>query len=160
VSLFSPTEGPRVFALPPGADFSAALVAGLEARLKGQPPEAMARIDLWVNTQRARRSLVAAFAAGPPRLLPRIRVVTTLATDPLAPLPAGPPHRCSGDGSNWHGWSRRSCGTRRISRPARRPSTSPTASRTCSTRCRARASTPPRWRRSMPASTPRTGSAA
>ena len=43
------TDGPRVFALPPGVDFSRALVAGLDARLAGQPPEAMARVEIWVE---------------------------------------------------------------------------------------------------------------
>ena len=40
------TPGPRLFALPPGVDFPPALVAGLRARLAGQPPEAMARVTL------------------------------------------------------------------------------------------------------------------
>jgi ATP-dependent helicase/nuclease subunit B len=85
VTLFAPVEGPRVFALPPGVDFSRALIAGLDARLAGQPPEATARVEIWVNTQRARRALAAKFATGPARLLPRIRVVTELADDPLGP---------------------------------------------------------------------------
>ena len=56
--LFPPAEGPRVFALPPGADFCRALGDGLDARLAGQPPEATARVEVWVNTRRARRALV------------------------------------------------------------------------------------------------------
>ena len=39
--------------LPPGVDFARALVAGLDARLAGQPPEAVARVEIWVNTRRA-----------------------------------------------------------------------------------------------------------
>ena len=70
--LFPPATGPRVFALPPGVDFARALVAGLDARLAGQPPEAVAQVEIWVNTRRARRRLAAAFAEGPARLLPRI----------------------------------------------------------------------------------------
>jgi double-strand break repair protein AddB len=89
--LFPPADGPRVFALPPGADFSRALIAGLDARLAGQPPEAVARVEIWVNTRRARRTLAARFAEGPARLLPRIRVVTELADDPLAPVELPPP---------------------------------------------------------------------
>lgn len=93
MTLFAPSAGPRVFGLPPGVDFSRALVAGLEARLAGQPPAAMARVEIWVNTRRARRALVSLLASGPARLLPRIRVVTELADDPLAPvaLPPAPP---------------------------------------------------------------------
>jgi double-strand break repair protein AddB len=83
--LFPPSDRPRVFALTPGVDFAAALIAGLDARLAGQAPEAVARVELWVNTQRTRRALVTRFAEGPARLLPRIRVVTELAADPLAP---------------------------------------------------------------------------
>ena len=91
MSLFPPATGPRVFALPPGVDFGRALVAGLEARLAGCPPEALADVEIWVNTQRARRRLAELMATGPPRLLPRIRVVTELASDPLAPLDLPPP---------------------------------------------------------------------
>ncbi|WP_273522005.1 double-strand break repair protein AddB [Rhodosalinus sediminis] len=94
--MFGPEEGaPRLFGLPPGADFPAALVAGLRARLAGAPPEAMARVELIVNTERMARRLRAIFDAGPPVLLPRIRLVTDLseAAD-LADLPpAVPPLR-------------------------------------------------------------------
>ncbi len=89
--LFAPAGGPRVFGLPPGVDFTRALVAGLEARLGDAPPEALARVEIWVNTRRAARALAEAFAAGPPRLLPRLRVVTDLAADPRAPLDLAPP---------------------------------------------------------------------
>jgi ATP-dependent helicase/nuclease subunit B len=83
LAIFPTRLGARVFALPPGADFIAALVAGLEARLAGHPPEAMARVTIWVNARRAERSLRTALATGPARLLPRIHVLGDLATDPL-----------------------------------------------------------------------------
>ncbi|MBP7001395.1 PD-(D/E)XK nuclease family protein [Amaricoccus sp.] len=83
--LFSPSDGPRVFGLPPGADVCRALVAGIDARLGEAPPEALARVEIWTNTRRARRALMAAYAGGPARLLPRIRVVAELANDPGAP---------------------------------------------------------------------------
>ena len=89
--LFPPAEAPRVFALPPGADFCRALVDGLDSRLADQPPEAAARVEVWVNTRRARRALVEEFSARGPRLLPRIRVVTDLADDPLGPADLPPP---------------------------------------------------------------------
>ena len=91
MTLFVPSPRPRIFGQPPGADFTRALIAGLDARLAGQPPEAAARVEIWVNTQRARRALIADLAAGPARLLPRIRVVTELAADPLAPVALPPP---------------------------------------------------------------------
>ncbi len=90
-ALFPPSDGPRVFALPAGVDFSRALVEGLDARLAGQPPEAAAHVEVWVNTRRAARALVALLASGPVRLLPRIRVVTELADDPLGPAELPPP---------------------------------------------------------------------
>lgn len=92
--MFDPTDRPRFFGLPPGTDFAATLVAGLELRLDGQPPEAMARVEIFVNTRRMQRRLKDVFAEGPPRLLPRIRLVTDLAMDaatgdlppPVSPL--------------------------------------------------------------------------
>lgn len=91
--IFAPTDAPRVFGLPPGVDFSRALIAGLAARLDGHPPEAMARVEIWVNTERARRNLIAELASGPPRLLPRIRTLADLAQDTRLPraLPAPVP---------------------------------------------------------------------
>ena len=53
--MFEPTDTPRAFGLPPGVDFPAELVAGLRARLQGQPPEAMARVEIYVNTRRMAR---------------------------------------------------------------------------------------------------------
>jgi double-strand break repair protein AddB len=82
--LFPPREGPRVFALPPGCDYAGEIVAGLRARLAGQPPEALARIELFVNTRRTQRRLTSLFAAEGATLLPRIRLVTDLADDPGA----------------------------------------------------------------------------
>lgn len=87
--LFLPMEGPRVFGLSPGVDFSRSLLAGLETRLAGAPPESIARVEIWVNTQRMRRTLLAILSQGPARLLPRIRVLTELAADPLVPLELG-----------------------------------------------------------------------
>ncbi|MCC1491175.1 double-strand break repair protein AddB [Cognatishimia sp. F0-27] len=92
-------DGPRLFALPPGVDFAERLVAGLRARLTrvappdasetNAAPDAMARIEIYVNTDRMARRLRQVFDAGPPTLLPQIRLVTDLA-DPLtrARLPA------------------------------------------------------------------------
>ncbi len=87
--MFEPSDVPRAFALAPGVDFCRALVDGLDARLPG-PPEALARVEIWVNTRRAGRALVAAYARGPARLLPRIRTLADLAADPLAPVDLAP----------------------------------------------------------------------
>ncbi|MDR5652681.1 double-strand break repair protein AddB [Ruixingdingia sedimenti] len=81
---------PRVFGLAPGVDFPRALVEGLRTRLPG-PPEALARVTLFVNTTRMRRRVTDLFAAAGPGLLPRIRLVSDLTHDPLPGVPAALP---------------------------------------------------------------------
>ncbi|MCL6283515.1 double-strand break repair protein AddB [Ruegeria sp. 2012CJ41-6] len=87
--MFETQAPPRVFAVPPGADFPRALVEGLRARSTGHPPEALARCDLVVNTRRMARRVRALFDAGPPCLLPRLSLVTGYAdaacNQPLPP---------------------------------------------------------------------------
>ena len=94
--LFEPGTKPRVFGLAPGVDFPKALVAGLRERLDGSPPDAMARVDLIVNTARMQRRITDLFSEGPPGFLPRLRLLTML--DGLVPevfMPqAASPLRC------------------------------------------------------------------
>lgn len=68
--------GPHVFALPPGVDFPDAVVAGLRARMQGQPPEAMARVTLYVNTTRMSRRITEIFARSGAAFLPRLLLVS------------------------------------------------------------------------------------
>ncbi|MFZ1469802.1 MAG: double-strand break repair protein AddB [Paracoccaceae bacterium] len=75
--------GPRIYGLPPGVDFPARLLNGLMARLGDGPPDRLARVTIFVNTARMRRRLMALFAAGGASFLPRLRLVTELADDPL-----------------------------------------------------------------------------
>ncbi|MDZ7905484.1 MAG: double-strand break repair protein AddB [Cypionkella sp.] len=84
--MFTPNTG-RVFALPAGCDFPAALVAGLQARMNSQPPEAMARVTLYVNTNRMQARIGQIFTASGARFLPKLRLVTQLAQDPRLDLP-------------------------------------------------------------------------
>ncbi len=85
---------PGIYALPPGADFPAHLVAGLVARLADQPPEAMARVTVYLNTARMQRRVAALFTEQGATFLPRLRLVTDLVQDPgLALPPAMPPLR-------------------------------------------------------------------
>jgi len=87
---------PRLYGLPPGADFARDVVDGLTRRMQGQPAEALARVTLLVNTRRMQRRVAGIFALGPARLLPRIRLITDLAFDPAAvrlPLPVAPLRR-------------------------------------------------------------------
>ncbi|MGI3209876.1 double-strand break repair protein AddB [Roseovarius tibetensis] len=76
--MFEPSDTPRVYGLAPGLDFPRALVEGLRARHAGQPPEALARVTLIVNTRRMARRIRDLFDQGPPCLLPRISLVTDL----------------------------------------------------------------------------------
>ncbi|PIV74785.1 MAG: double-strand break repair protein AddB [Rhodobacteraceae bacterium CG17_big_fil_post_rev_8_21_14_2_50_65_11] len=86
--MFETGPPPRVYATPLGVDFSTALVTGIENRLLGQPPEALARVEIYVNTARTQRRLRALYADRGAGFLPRIRLVTDLATRPdMADLP-------------------------------------------------------------------------
>lgn len=69
---------PRVFYLAPGVDFPQGVVEGLLARFGDGPPEALARVQLIVNTKRMARRIRALFDAGPARLLPRIELLGSL----------------------------------------------------------------------------------
>lgn len=93
--MFDPIGTPRVFGVPLGVDFPQALVDGLIARHRGQPPEALARVQLIVNTRRMARRIRTLFDAGPALLLPRIHLVTDLGDHwDLAHIPdAVPPLR-------------------------------------------------------------------
>ena len=75
--MFIPTTSPRVYGLPPGIDFPAALLAGLRERLSGEPPEALARVHLVVNSERMERRLKHLFHNTTPCLLPHIHLVST-----------------------------------------------------------------------------------
>ena len=85
--MFEPSTKPRVFGTPIGVDFGQALISGLEEHLAGAQPESWGRVTILVNTTRMARHLRECFAAGPPRLMPRIRLVTALGHEPtLTPL--------------------------------------------------------------------------
>ena len=86
--MFEAGPSPRVFATPVGVDFCAALIAGLDARLQGQPPEAPARVEILVANERIQRRLHVLYLQRGPGLLPRIRPVLALAQSAnLAGLP-------------------------------------------------------------------------
>jgi ATP-dependent helicase/nuclease subunit B len=91
--MFSPAT-PRIFALPQGVDFPVELVAGLIAKMADHPPEAMAKVTLYLNTERMRRRVKDLFIASGARFLPRLLLVTDLVLDPSLGLPeAVPPLR-------------------------------------------------------------------
>jgi ATP-dependent helicase/nuclease subunit B len=90
-----PEPGPRLFGLPPGADFPALVVRGLRDRLRDAPPETWAATQVYVNTDRMRDRIATLFAETGAVLLPRIAVVTDIGRDMVATglPPAVPPLR-------------------------------------------------------------------
>ncbi len=83
---------PRLFHLPPGVDFARELVRGLHDRMAGHAPEDIARIRLFLNSQRMRHRVVAVMTAEGCSFLPRISVVPEIGNDiALADLPAPVP---------------------------------------------------------------------
>ncbi len=80
--------GPRLFALPPGADFPTGFARGLHERLAGQPPEAIGRVEVFLNSARMLRAVRDALARGPAGLLPKLRLVVQAGLEPpVAGLP-------------------------------------------------------------------------
>jgi ATP-dependent helicase/nuclease subunit B len=77
---------PNLYALPPGVDFPAELVAGLLDRMTDQPPEALARVTLILNTQRMRRRVGECLLDRGALLWPRLLLVTDVA-GALSPVP-------------------------------------------------------------------------
>lgn len=82
--MFEPTDKPRIFGLPPGVDFADSLTKGVMERLQGMPPEEVAKVEIFLNTRRMQRRMREVFDNGPAGLLPRLRLVTDLARDPVA----------------------------------------------------------------------------
>ena len=89
--MFDPAKSPRVFALPPGCDFSRSFVFGLIDRLKGTPPQNLARVEIFVNTRRTARRLQDIFLSFDATFLPRIRLITDLSKDPVLTADMPPP---------------------------------------------------------------------
>ncbi len=85
MSLFD-SPSPRVFALPPGADFADGFAHGLNARAQTGAPERIAQVEVMVNTRRGLRAIEDALvgAAGGSALLPRLSLLSELGDDPLA----------------------------------------------------------------------------
>lgn len=82
--MFDQGDQPRIFAIPPGVDFAEAFINGLTDRALGMPPADWARVEIYVNTSRMQRRMRSVFDAGPARLLPRVRLITDLANDPVS----------------------------------------------------------------------------
>ncbi len=79
-------SGPSVFAVPPGVDFARAFARGLVSRMAAPAPEAVARIQVMVNTRRGMRAIEEALIDAVPgsALLPRLLLLGELGGDPLS----------------------------------------------------------------------------
>ncbi|SMO72157.1 double-strand break repair protein AddB [Paracoccus laeviglucosivorans] len=77
-----------VFALPCGADFPGAFADGLIARMRGRPPQDMARVTVFANSGQSLMALRDALIWRGPLILPQLRLLADLgggaATAPLA----------------------------------------------------------------------------
>ncbi len=88
--MFEPTESPRVFGQPLGVDFAKTFVDGLIRRAADMTPQDFARIEVYLNTSRMKRQVQHLFDRRGARMLPRMRLISDLALDPMAadiPLP-------------------------------------------------------------------------
>lgn len=76
-----------LFGLPCGVDFAQSFAKGLVARMRGRPPEAMARVTVYVNSGRTMAAFRTALIGHAPLLLPRLQVIDHLGGGSLvAPL--------------------------------------------------------------------------
>lgn len=82
---------PGLHALPCGVDFPRAFVAGLLAQMADHPPEALARVTIYLNAGRMKRAVEAALADHGALILPRLRLISDIGADPLAPFPPAIP---------------------------------------------------------------------
>ncbi|MEM9708374.1 MAG: double-strand break repair protein AddB [Pseudomonadota bacterium] len=80
-------DDPRLFAVPLGAPYPAALVDGLIARLDGDP-DRIAQATIYANSGPMARALADAFAARAPILLPKITPITEVTDSEIAPADA------------------------------------------------------------------------
>ena len=76
--MFESADCPRVFGVPPGADFPQVVVERILDAHAGRSPEDLARVCLLVNSRRMQRRFASLFRASGPRLLPRILLVTEI----------------------------------------------------------------------------------
>ena len=93
--MFEPTDKARFFGTPLGVDFPLALVDGVLSRTAPAAPDALARVEIFVNTNRMQTRVRALFD-GQTRFLPRLRLITDLARDPTlhnVPQPVAPLRR-------------------------------------------------------------------
>ena len=80
--MFEPQDGARVYSAPLGSDFAKYFVDGLLHLSRTSPPETLARTEIYVNSSRMERRIQEELTKHGPLLLPRIRLITSLAQRP------------------------------------------------------------------------------
>ncbi|MDV7141296.1 double-strand break repair protein AddB [Tropicimonas sp. TH_r6] len=72
------TDAPRIHAVGLGCDYPSALISGLAQHLPKDDPASWARCTIYANSGRMLRRIRDVFDSGPPRLLPRLRLLSDL----------------------------------------------------------------------------------
>ena len=80
----------RIFGIPPGVDFPQALVNGLCAEYENQPPHALAKVHVILNTERMLRRVQKLFCQKPGILHPRLHLITNLTKFSEVPIQKQP----------------------------------------------------------------------
>ena len=75
-----------LFALPCGADFAGAFAQGLIGRMRGRPPQDMARVTVYANSGQTLNALREALVARGPLILPELRLIADLGGPAAAPV--------------------------------------------------------------------------
>jgi ATP-dependent helicase/nuclease subunit B len=79
--MFSSDGNPTLFGVPCGAHYPSAVKRGLLQRLASMSPEMVARTEIYVNTSRMKKELMASFEDGSTRFLPKFRLLSDLGMD-------------------------------------------------------------------------------
>ncbi len=75
-----------VYGVPVGCDFAATFAKGLLERFSSRPPEALARVEIYVNSRRMERRLHEVFLQHGAFLLPQVHLITEIADRPDLPI--------------------------------------------------------------------------
>jgi len=73
----------KIYGLPLGTNVAEAFASGFHDFCEGLSPVQIAKSEVFVNTARMQRSLREAFDRGPDSLVPRIKLLTDISSDPL-----------------------------------------------------------------------------
>ncbi len=83
--MFVSLDTPRIFALPPGCDFAKEFVEGLLSRTDTSSPADLAKVEVYLSTRNLQRAVIAEFVARKNLLLPQLKLINDLSSDPRFP---------------------------------------------------------------------------